>query len=63
MHLLILLSLSDEFLYDVFEELIAIGLWLQLEKFFYDKINQQVYFGTTLVWPLNKGRYATEGTS
>ena len=31
---LILLSLSDEVLYKVFEELTVVGLWLKLEKFF-----------------------------
>ena len=36
-YLLILLSLSDEFLYEVFEELIVVGLWLKLEKLFMTK--------------------------
>lgn len=37
MHLLILLSLSNEVLYDFFEEKIASMLWLKLEKLFVAK--------------------------
>ena len=34
MHSLILLSLSDEILYEFYEELVEVGLWLKLEKLF-----------------------------
>ena len=35
--MLILLSLFDEVLYEVFEEQIVVGLWLKLEKLFMTK--------------------------
>ena len=34
---LIILSLSDEALYEVFEELAVVGLWFKLEKLFMTK--------------------------
>ena len=37
MHLLIFLSMSDDVLYEVSEELIVVGLWLKLEKLFMTK--------------------------
>ena len=37
MHSVILLSLLDEVLYEVFEELNVVGLWFKLEKLFMTK--------------------------
>ena len=63
MHLLILLSMSDGILYEVFEELTIVGLWLKLEKLFMMKlICHNLLFEMMSIWSSYDGRYTTKGT-